>query len=162
MNYNNFSQKTNYIAGSAALNLTPFYLSTVNIPGITFNHPEIGSRPGARLTLQGDTVTYNSLSFEMLIDEDFKIYHEFMDRIVDAVNPETGSFANREFDFWIQIDNNKGTKLFKIEFYNCRIESIGDIQLDSQDETTEHTMSAELKYDYFKIIKSEDIPTIRP
>ena len=157
MNYNNLAQKTNYLAGSAKLELAPFYLTVVNVPGINFSHPEIGGRYGSKLNVTGDTLTYNALSFEMLIDEDFKLYHEFMDKVFKNINPETGTFATQEFDFWIQINNNKGNKLFKIEFMNCRIESIGDIMLDVQDEITEHTMSIDIKYDYFKIIKGDSI-----
>lgn len=158
MNYNNLAQKTNYVAGSVALELAPFYLTTVNIPGINFTHVDVGGKAG-RFSVTGDTLSYNILSFEMLIDEDFKIYHEFMDKAIKAINSETGTFASQEFDFWIQINNNKGNKLFKIEFYNCRLESIGDIQLDSQDEITEHNMNVDIKYDYFKIIKELPIPT---
>jgi hypothetical protein len=161
MNYSNLAQKTNYVAGSNALELLPFYLTMVNLPGVNLSHLEVGGRDGARLNLTGDTLTYNTLSFEMLVDEDFQIYHEFMDKVLKNVEPETGKFQNEEFDFWIEINNSKGNKLFKVEFYNCRIESIGDIQLDSQDDATEHTMSAEIKYDYYKTIRgTQAVPVI--
>jgi hypothetical protein len=159
MNYNNLAQKTNYIAGSYKLALTPFYLTAVNIPGLNFNHIEVGGKAG-RFNVTGDTLVYNALSFEMLVDEDFKIYHEFMDKAVANINPESGTFAAQEFDFWIQINNSKGNKLFLIEFYNCRLESIGDIMLDSQDEITEHNVTIDIKYDYFKIIKELAVPTL--
>ncbi len=159
MNFNNLAQKTNYLAGSDKLELMPFYLTSVNVPGVNFSHPEIGGRYGSRLNVTGDTLVYNTLAFEMLIDEDFKIYHEFMDKVFKNINPETGSYATQEFDFWIQINNNKGNKLFKIEFYNCRIESVGDILLDSQDDSTEHLMNVDIKYDYFRVIRSQQIPT---
>ena len=160
MNYNNLAQKTNYIAGSDKLELLPFYLYSVNIPGINFAHPEISGRSGARLNLTGDALTYNGLSFEMLVDEDFKIYHEFMDKIDNNINPVDGTFASQEFDFWIQINNNKGNKIFKLEFYNCRIESIGDIQLDSQDDISEYPLTVEIKYDYYKRIVNS-VPNIQ-
>lgn len=153
MNYNNLAQKTNFTAGSEALELLPFYLTSVNIPGINFGHPEIGGRTGSRFAVGGDTLTYNTLSFEMLVDEDFEIYHEFMDKITDSVNPETGTFAGIEFGFWVEINNNKGNKLFKMEFYNCRVDNIGDVQLDTQDDMTEYMLSVDIKYDYYKIIR---------
>ena len=153
MNYNNLAQKTNYTAGSDKLDLLPFYLTSVNVPGVSLSHAEVGGRAG-KFNITGDTITYNALSFEMLVDEDFEIYHEFMDKIMQNVDSEYGTFENVEFDFWIEVNNNKGNKVFKMEFYNCRLESIGDIQLDTQDDLTEYTMSVDLKYDYFKIIKS--------
>jgi hypothetical protein len=162
MNYNNLAQKTNYTAGSDKFDKLPFYLTTVNIPGISFSYPELGGRGAARLNAAADTITYNSLSFEMLIDEDFNIYHEFMDIVKNDINVESSNFADNFFDFWIEINNNKGNKIFKIEYYNCRIESVGDINLDSQDDMTEHTLSVDIKYDYFKIFKgNESIPTLQ-
>lgn len=158
MNHNNLAQKTNYIAGSDKLALAPFYLTSVNLPGLSFNHIIAGGKAG-KFTVTGDTLTYNTLSFEMLIDEDFKIYHEFMDKVTANINPEKGTFAGQTFDFWIQINNNKGNKLFKVEFYGCCISSIGDIELDSQDDITEHNMGIEISYDYFKIIKETVVPT---
>lgn len=160
MNYNNLAQKTNYIAGSDKLPKLPFYLTTVNIPGINFSHPEIGGRYGSRLNVVGDSITYNELSFEMLVDENFEIYHEFMDKVVHNINPESGTFAPIEFDFWIQINNNKGNKLFKINFTNCRISSLDDIILDSQDDITEYIMSVSIRYDYYTIEKNI-VPTLR-
>ena len=160
-NINNLAQKTNFTAGSDKLDLMPFYLTNTNLPGININHFEVGGRAGAKLNLTGDTVVYNDLSFEMLIDEDFNIYHEFMDKLRDNVSPDNGTFGDLFFDFWIDINNSKGNHLFKIEFTNCRVQSIGDIQLDSQEDTTEFTMSVELKFDTYAVIKDQIIPTLQ-
>lgn len=160
MNYNNLAQKTNYIAGSDKFDDLPFYLVNLNIPGINFSYPEVSGRTGARFNLAGDSLTFNTLSFEMLVDEDFNIYHEFMDKIRENINVESGSFADNVFDFWVDINNNKGNKLFKIEFHNCRIESVGDILLDSQDDMTEYTMTVDIKYDYFTVEKPGTIKPI--
>jgi len=162
MNTNNFAAKTNFVAGSDKLELLPTYLTSVNIPGINLSHPEIGGRSGSRLNVTGDTITWNALSIEVLVDEDFKIYHEFTNRIFENISPENGTFANTEFDFWVEISNSKGNKLFKIEFYNCRFETIADIQLDTQDDITEFLLGLEIKYNYYKIIKDQDIPTLQP
>jgi hypothetical protein len=104
---------------------------------MNFGHPEVGGKGSAKLNLQADTVTYNPLSIEVLIDEDFIIYHEFMSKIEDSISVDNASFAPIEFDFWIQINNNKGHKLFKMEFYNCRIDNISDLILDTTDDSTE-------------------------
>jgi hypothetical protein len=152
MNYSNLAQKTNWIAGSDKFKHLPFYLTFCNIPGINFNHPDAGGSGSAKLNLQGDTLTYNPLSIEVLLDEDFIIYHEFMEKIEQSISVDNASFAPIEFDFWIQINNNNGHKLFKMEFYNCRIENIADIILDSTDETTEYTLPIDIRYDYYKRI----------
>lgn len=152
MNYNNLAQKTNWIAGTDRFPLVPFYLTNISIPGINFSIPETGSRLGARLNLASDTITYNSLSFDFLIDEDFEIYKSFYRYIYESINPEKGTFADISFNLWVELNNSKSNKIMKFEFYNCRIESVGDIELDTTSPETESTMNLSLKYDYFKIV----------
>jgi len=151
MNYNNLAQKTNWIAGSNAFNNVPFFLTNLNIPGVILNHPEVGGRDSVRMKLSGDTVTYNSLSFDMLIDEDFLIYQELMEIVRKNIGVKSGTFGDFYFDFFIEINNSKGNKVLKLDFSNCRIESIGDIELNAQDGSTEYTMSMELVYDHYEI-----------
>ena len=159
MNYNNLSQNTNFLAGSSKLELTPFYLTNVNIPGMQFTLPEAGGRGAGKIALGADTIQYNPLSFELQIDEDFKIYHEFMDKIKSAINIENTKFADNTFDFWIQINNSKGNKLFLIEFYDCRIESISDIQLSSMEDVP-LVLNVEIKYNYYNLSTNQTVPTI--
>jgi hypothetical protein len=149
MNYNNLSQRTNFIAGSSKLDLLPFYLTNVNIPGINFSYPEFGGRQGVRIHGGGDGVTFNNLSFEMLVDEKFNIYNQFMDIITQSINYDDGTFADNIFDFWVQINDNKGNKVLKFDFFDCRIESIGDINLDTQDDVPQYSLSVELIFDYY-------------
>lgn len=156
MNFNNLAQKTNYIAGSDAFKHIPFFLTSINLPGLSLSHPLAGGRHSTRLNLSADTVNWNSLSFEMLIDEDFKIYKEVHDLIKKNIKLKDGTFRDFYFDFFIEISNNKGNKVLRMDFSNCRIASIGDIDLSTQDEATEHTMQVEMVFDYFEI---ENNPT---
>jgi len=87
----------------------------------------------------------------MLIDEDFKIYIELMGKLQDNVNPDKGTFKDISFDFSIELSNSKGNKVLKLNFFNCRVESIGDIQLDCSDESTEHLLPVEMTYDYYEM-----------
>lgn len=159
MNYNNLAQKTNWTAGTDKFPLVPFYLTNISIPGMNFSVPETGSRFGARINLASDTITYNSLSFDFLIDEDFEIYKTFYDYIYQSINPEKGTFADTSFDLWVELNNSKSNKIMKFEFYNCRIESIGDIELDTTSDETEIVMNLGLKFDYFKIL-NDALPSI--
>ena len=157
MNYHNFAQKTNFIGGSEKFEDMVFYMTSVNIPGITFNLPEVGGRYSTKAFLASDKITYNNLNFEFLIDEDFSLYKDLMKTITKSYNPEEGTFKNEEFTFWLQINNNKGNKVMSFEFYNCRIENLGDINLNTQDDSTEHTMTLDIKYDYYKIVENPDM-----
>ena len=151
MNHNNLHQSTNWIAGSPAFVNIPFYLVSLNIPGINFNYPELNKR-GMILNAGADSITFGTLSFDMLIDEDFVVYNEFMDIVLKNYNTENGTTEDFVFDFFIDINNNKGNQVLKLEFHNCRLNNIGDITLDSQDSAVNHKMNVEIKFDYFERI----------
>lgn len=151
MNINNLAQRTNFTAGSNAFQDVPFFLTALNIPGFNLSHVQVGGRNSTKMFTSADTVTWNPLSFDMLIDEDFIIYTELMNTIRKNINVDTGDFSNFSFDFWIELNNNKGNKVLKIEFKNCRIESIGDIQLDTQDDATENVLNVSMLYDFYNI-----------
>ena len=152
MNIHNLAQRTNWTAGTDRFPLIPFYLTTINIPGMNFSIPETGARYGAKLNLSSDTVSYNSLNFNFLIDENFEIYKKFNEYLTECVDVEGLTFNNTPFTFWVELNDNKSHKILKFEFYNCRIENIGDIELDTTNPETEITMDLTLKFDYFKIV----------
>lgn len=154
MNYGNIAQKTNFLCGSDELDFGPLFVQSFAIPGINFSHTDIaGSRHGAKLHIQGDSCTYNNLNLNLLIDEDFKSYFDFYDKVMKGFNPREGKFANQEFNFWITVTDLKGYPLFKTEFFSCRIESIGDIELTTTDDSTANTLSIDIVYDYYTISK---------
>jgi len=161
MNSNNLAQKTNFTAGSDKLQLSMLFLSTVTIPGMSLSHIEKSSRSGTVFNISADTIEYNDLSFEILIDEQFLVYKEFTDKIFKNISPTSGSFANTEFDFWVEVANSDNVKLFRMDFNSCRIESIGDIELDTTSDETEFLLSVEVKYDYYSIDYGNNIiPTL--
>lgn len=161
MNKRNYSQRSNYLCGTNVLNLLPFYAQTINIPGLNFSLPEIGGRNGARISLSSDGVVFNTLSIDMIMDEDYQLYKDINKIIFDHLNVETGTFVEFTFDFWCEVTDDLGKSVMKIEYYNCRIESIGDLSLDTMDDSTEHTMNMEIKFDYFKLIDQNNIPSLR-
>ena len=158
INTRNYSQKTNYKCGSETFDLLPFYATSVTLPGVTQNLPEISGRNGAPISMSPANITFNGLSVSVLLDEDYKIWIELMNKI--RVNPEEGTFNNEYFDFWIEVTNDMGHHVMKIEYYSCNIESITDLELATNDDITEQTFTLEIKYDYFKIIQN-NVPSLK-
>lgn len=160
-NTHNLAQRTNIMAGSPVFNLTGFYLQSISLPGVSFSHPEIGGRNGARFTVNSDTVTYGDLSFTILADEKFLVYEELMNIVRDQIDIETGEFTQKVFDLWITVTDNLGNDVMKWDFKNAKIESIGDIQYDYSDEETSFTIDMTLKFDTFTY-KNLRNPSILP
>ena len=153
MNFNNLAQSTNWQAGSMAFDKVPFFITNVNLPGISVNHPAIGSKGGAALNMQGSSVVYDPLSFEMLIDEDLVIWKELMTAVRNNIAVGSGNFADNSFDFFLELKDNKGHAVLKLEFEGCRISRIGDVPLSSQDEEVQKVLNVELVYDRYIISK---------
>lgn len=158
-NTTNFANKSNYKCGSNNLDLLPFYVQSINIPGINFNLPELGSRGGAKMSLSGDNLDFGNLSMEIIVDENYNVYTDILDIIFKLVDTSNAEFKDYSFDFWCQITDSLGKDILKIEYTNCRIESVGELGLDTLDDT-EITFSLDLKYDYYNIIRSGDVPSL--
>jgi hypothetical protein len=158
MNSRNYSQKSNFMCGTEALDLLPFYAQSCNIPGINFSIPEIGGRNGYKLGLSSDTITFGSLSLQIILDENYQIFKDINKIVFDHINVETGTYAEFSFDFWVEVTDALGKSVMKIEYTNCRIETIGDLELDSMDDSTETIFTMELRYDYHTLIYPGSVP----
>jgi len=158
INTRNYSQKTNYQCGSSEMNLLPFYATEVSLPGISTNVIETSGRAGAAINMSPADMVYNPLSVTVLLDEDYKVWQDIMNSI--HIDVKNGTFKNQYFDFWIEVFNDMGKSVMKVEYHSCTIESISDLELSTSDDTTEQTFTIDIKYDWFEIIKN-DVPTLR-
>ena len=149
-NNSNLFQPTNFICGSADLDLVHKFCTSVNLPGINLNHLFLTNGAGSPLNLTSDNIMFNSVQLSLLIDEDFETYFEFIEKIQNNINSVNGSFAESTFDFFINITNSKGNDIFKVELINARLQSIGDVVLDSTSEETEYVLPVELIFDHIE------------
>jgi len=146
----NYAQKTNFLCSCSLFPDIKFYLQSVSLPGISFSLPETKSLNLAHYVASTDH-QYGGLSFDVLIDEDFKIYNFFINEILKSKSLINPTYAQREFDTWIEIYNNKGNYLFTENFHNCMIESIGDIQLSTTDNSVASSWNISLKFDWLDV-----------
>ena len=105
---NNLAQKTAWEAGSNKLQLANLYIQNFSVPGISFSHPDIFAHSAVKIGLVADNMSFNECSFDLLIDENYRMYFEIMDIVFKQFNPENGTFANQEFDFFVNFKNQKG------------------------------------------------------
>lgn len=151
MNDNNLAQHINYIMGSNELNLSLMYLQNCSLPGISFSHPESGSTFNTKIRFQADSVSFNPLTLTILLREDFANYRELMEKAFDLYDPENGTFKQKDFNLFIINNNLKGNYLFKVDYFNCKIESIDDIDLSTNDDSIPVTFTCSIVYDYYRI-----------
>jgi len=153
----NFAQKTNFIAGSPQFQGMEFYIKSVSLPGLSFSLVETSSQ-GMKHNLPSSTYSHGDLTFNVLIDEDFKVYDLFYNDMLKSKHSTSATYAPRFFDLYINVYNNKGNILFTENFHNCLIENIGDLSLDTTDNGTTQDMSVTIKYDWHDIVKAKSVP----
>ena len=151
--FNNLAQTSNFEFGCPDLDFSTKYVTQCNIPGLQLSHFETGSRRGAKIHVQGDTVTYNDLSVTYLMDEEFDLFFQFYDKFMSNFNPEDGTFSLGDFNCYVQINDNQGDPIFRVDYYNCKLASYDDISLDSQNDQEFFTFNVNYSYDYYKITR---------
>ena len=151
MNINNLAQNINFIVGSNELRLPLYYLQTAILPGVSFSHPEAGTRYGSKLHFHADSLTFNQLNLGFLLAEDFSNYNEFINRIYSEYNPKNGTFKTNDFNLFLIPCNLKGSSLYSVVFHNCKLESIDDIDLSTNDDSDFKTFNVNIVYDYYLI-----------
>jgi hypothetical protein len=120
---------------------------------------EVPFRKIAGVPMPGDTLTFNELSANIILDEDMQGYTEmysWIRRLLDTnMKPLTDRFAPEESAFaditlLILSSHNNTTK--QISYRDCVPTALGDIQFESTSTgDTFITFSASFRFSYFEL-----------
>lgn len=149
----NLADVSQFLVGSDTLKLTPFFIKNFTIPSIAFAHPSLMTRSGVALHTGADSIDFNDLSLDIMLDSGFQTYFELLDLAMQEVNFEQDTFSTPTFDLWVQILNSNKEILFRVDFKNCRISSIGEIALDPSAELGA-SLNIGVVYDYWTYTRS--------
>ena len=152
MNTLNYAQKTNFICGCSLFPDLEFYVQNITLPGITFQLSETKVLNLSHFTASTNH-SYGDLGISFLLDEDYKIYDMFFNEMLNSKSLTNGTYAQRNFDLWIQVYNNKGNLLFTEYFYNCMLSNIADIPLSTTDSSVANTISVGIEFDWLEVKK---------
>jgi len=115
-----------------------FFCQTVTHPGMLLSSVEVPFRKIRGVPLAGDTLTFNELSANIILDEDMKGYSEmysWIRRIVDKNSPDQTAKSNLDVPHYADItlhilsSHNNTTK--QVKYIECVPTSLGDIQFES-------------------------------
>ena len=126
-----------------------YFITTVNLP--TVNLPEVSSGyKNYQGFVAGDTLTYDAIDIQFLIDEDMKNYSEVFNWMKSNAN-ETHA-AKRDIILSILSSHNNVNK--QIRFANALPISLGGAEFTTQATDVEYMRgNISFRYDYFEIIK---------
>lgn len=123
------------------------------LPGITIGKIEL---PFSSMVnkLPGDSITFNEMTLNVLVDKELIVYRELMSIINATHNADTNVYeANQQvFDMYLIVTSNKNNPLFKLHFVSCWIETFSDIALQSSSgDDNPYTMNLGIPYNYYLI-----------
>lgn len=145
----NFADVSRFLVGSDDLCVAPFFIKTFNIPGIQMQHLTMGNRSGTKLHLGADTMEFDPLELEIMLDANFEVYFEFLRLAQTSVDFDRGTFAQPEFSLWVAIMNTSNEVLFRFDFVGCRINSLGSLAMDPEAEPGT-SINVSIVYDYYR------------
>ncbi len=131
-----------------------YNVQRVNLPGISFSNIEL-SKTAQRFFKQGDTPTYNTLSVDIILDENLEIWKEIVSTFQKMTLEGDGDMYLTEFSSFLHIFDEKDKSILKLDFIDCVLQSIGDVEFDTTGEDQELTLTLTIDYAFFTFNKEE-------
>ncbi len=152
LNENSFNTQSNIQFGSATLPKVWVNSQTFQLPGINLSPPQVNTRAGAMVGLAADTVDYDDLSIDVILDKEWNVWNNLYLYFLEGLNVEQATFDKaKSFDLWIEFFNGDGKSMKKINFYRCRLLSFGNIQATTTDsEDPLNTLTLTFMFDYME------------
>lgn len=135
------------------MDIIQFNLKSVSLPDITFGVVEVPWM-SLRMKEPGESLTFDPLQFEVIMDKDFEVYTQLYDDLILGANPVTGVLqpAKKKFTLSVVITSNKNNPILKFVFYDAFITTFGSMTMDLTSEMIVMPITAEYKYfDYVRL-----------
>lgn len=151
-NNRNFTHSSNFVFVTNLFNdeQTAYSIQEVNLPGLSFAHIQASKR-SAMLNFQADTLNFNDLTLNLIVDEELKVWKEIVTKLTRMRDAYTTEGENIEEMSFLEIHDDNSNLVLKLAFSGCMIESIDDLSFTTISEDEIITCSVTLKYDYYQI-----------
>jgi len=145
-----------------------FFCQQVNLPGITLGAPEFGN-PFNVAPIPGETLTYDTLDVQFLVDENMENYRAIYNWVVALGFPETynqylnfvnsndlnqtSELAKNYSDATITILGSNNNPVQHIQFHDVFPVSLSSLTFQSTNQDVQYLVgNATFRYGYYKFI----------
>ena len=137
-----------------------FFCQNVTHPGMIMNPVELLVRRLAGLPFPGDTLTFNELSTNILLDENLESYTEMFNWIRRLLennmfdrNASGKSSQPNYADITLSILSSHNNQTKQVRYIDCVPTSLGDINFESTSSGHEFiTFAASFRFNYFELV----------
>jgi len=154
-------QTTKYTFSFPNLPFLNYFVTQVNIPGISTNEVTVAT-PFSETYRHGDKLVYEPLTVQILVDEDLRVWEETHNWLMSltfprrfeeyATNQARQQYKDKYYDSILTLNTNSNIANMRIKFRNCHPTSLTGVQFTSGDSELENiTASVTFRYDYYDI-----------
>lgn len=141
-----------------------FFCQSITHPGMILNPVELAIPRLAGLPIPGETLTFNELSTNIILDENLEGYSEMYNWILRMVNRNIDDETTRGLvmtdtrtptyaDITLSILSSHNNQTKQVRYIDCIPTALGDIQFESTaDGQTFITFAATFRFNYFKLV----------
>jgi hypothetical protein len=140
-----------------------FFCQTITHPGMILNPVELAIPRLSGIPMPGESLTFNELSTNVILDENLEGYSEMYNWILRLVNTNIGNGGRGSIstdtntptyaDITLSILSSHNNQTKQIRYLDCVPTSLGDIVFESTaDGQTFITFAASFRFNYFKLI----------
>ena len=136
-----------------------FFAQQVQHPSMSVNHAEVPFRRIASVPVAGDVIEHGTVSFDVLMDENMRVYEEVYDwmlrRVEQNHKPNTGALYDADTlasycDITLSVLTSHNNVSRQIRYINSIPTSLGDIAFTSTSDGEYITFPITFRFDYFK------------
>jgi hypothetical protein len=137
-----------------------FFAQQVQHPSMSVNHAEVAYKRIASVPVAGDVIEHGSLSLDVLMDENMRVYEEIYDwlhRIVETKHkPNTGRLYATDdtlatyCDIRVSVLTSHNNANRELKYVNAIPTTLGDIAFTSTSEGEYITFPVTFRFDYFE------------
>ncbi len=140
----NYLQPTNFkvVIDHSKFGNLEFFAQRLIHPGVSVNSPSVPFKRIQTIALPGDTLTFEDLSMDILVDENLNTYIEVFNLIKNMVTEkyespmEKSSKTGSSMDITVTITSSHNNVIKTIRYIDCVATSIGTILLEATSETS--------------------------
>lgn len=149
----NFSHNSNYFFQTNLFTEeeTSYAIQECNLPGMSFSHIQT-PKNAVFGNIQGDTITYNDLILNLIIDEELATWKEIVNKMQRMREPVHSTAENIEKMGYLEIHDDNSNIVVKLEFVNMMLETIDDLSYNTNAEDEIITCSVTIRYDYYIVL----------
>ena len=148
----NNAQSSKWVAIFHGMEGVVYKTTTVTIPAVISGVTELGGTSNVALTVPGDHITYDELSFDFLVDEDFLNYSNLQEWLES--NTEANDPVVRDCSVHL-TDINGNYRGLRIDFINAYPTTLAGFPLDGENAIPDIQSTVTVRFDRMKFVRSD-------